>query len=145
MNQCLYSITADKVSKKKADSGKYSRAKEAVSVIISRGYAKLLRVHKPYRVSEPRYSVSSQMVTTTFEFPGYVFVHDQSHRGIYMKSNILFALCLINWISGVAYAQVQSTTGQNSKSMTKLAKGTFEVKAKRSRQRIIIESGKHFL
>lgn len=48
-----------------------------------------------------------------------------------MRSKILFLLCLITCLSGVSYAQVKSATSktqQNTKSMTKLAKGTFEVK-----------------
>lgn len=48
-----------------------------------------------------------------------------------MRSKILFVLCLITCLSAVSYTQVKSATsktGQNTKSMTKLAKGTFEVK-----------------
>ena len=48
-----------------------------------------------------------------------------------MTSKILFLLCSVACLSGVSYAQVKaaaSKTGQNTKSMTKLAKGTFEVK-----------------
>src|SRR5687768_1173218 len=43
-----------------------------------------------------------------------------------MKSKILFVLCFVAFLSGVSYSQGKS--GQHTKSMTKLAKGTFEVK-----------------
>ncbi len=50
-----------------------------------------LQRNVPYAVSEPRYSVSPQMVTTAFELPGY---HIRQHlgvvRGIVVRSRNLF-------------------------------------------------------
>lgn len=46
----------------------------------------------PYRVSEPRYSVSPQMVTTTFELPGYRVVQNLGVvRGIIVRSRSIVA------------------------------------------------------
>lgn len=51
-----------------------------------------VQVHKPYRVSEPRYSVSPQMVTTTFELPGYRVVQNLGVvRGIIVRSRSIVA------------------------------------------------------
>ncbi len=45
----------------------------------------------PYAVSEPRYSVSPQMVTTTFELPGYRIRQTLGVvRGIVVRSRNLF-------------------------------------------------------
>lgn len=46
----------------------------------------------PYQVSEPRYSVSPQMVTTAFELPGYRVVSNLGIvRGIVVRSRNVFA------------------------------------------------------
>jgi uncharacterized protein YbjQ (UPF0145 family) len=46
----------------------------------------------PYRVSEPRYSVSPQMVTTAFDIPGYRVAHNLGVvRGIVVRSRNVFA------------------------------------------------------
>ncbi len=46
----------------------------------------------PYRVSEPRYSVSSQMVTTAFELPGFRVVQNLGVvRGIVVRSRSIIA------------------------------------------------------
>ena len=46
----------------------------------------------PYRVSEPRYSVSPQMVTTAFELPGYHVRHNLGVvRGIVVRSRSIVA------------------------------------------------------
>ena len=46
----------------------------------------------PYRVSEPRYSVSHQMVTTTFELPGFRIVQNLGVvRGIIVRSRSIVA------------------------------------------------------
>jgi uncharacterized protein YbjQ (UPF0145 family) len=51
-----------------------------------------VKVHKPYRVSEPRYSVSAQMVTTTFELSGYRVVQNLGVvRGIIVRSRSIVA------------------------------------------------------
>ena len=46
----------------------------------------------PYRVSEPRYSVSAQMVTTAFELPGYRVRQNLGVvRGIVVRSRSIVA------------------------------------------------------
>lgn len=46
-----------------------------------------LQPNVPYRISEPRYSVSPQMVTTAFELPGYRVVQNLGvARGIVVRS-----------------------------------------------------------
>ena len=51
-----------------------------------------LRQKVPYRVSEPRYSVSPQMVTTAFELPGYRVRHNLGVvRGIVVRSRSIVA------------------------------------------------------
>ncbi|MBO0800893.1 MAG: heavy metal-binding domain-containing protein, partial [Blastocatellia bacterium] len=46
----------------------------------------------PYRVSEPRYSVSPQMVTTAFELPGYRIRQNLGVvRGIVVRSRSIIA------------------------------------------------------
>lgn len=46
-----------------------------------------LQPNVPYRISEPRYSVSPQMVTTAFELPGYRIVQNLGvARGIVVRS-----------------------------------------------------------
>ena len=50
-----------------------------------------LQKHIPYEVSEPRYSVSPHMVTTTFELPGFRVVRTLGVvRGIVVRSRNLF-------------------------------------------------------
>lgn len=49
-------------------------------------------VSVPYRVSEPRYSVSAQMVTTAFELPGYRVAQNLGVvRGIVVRSRSIVA------------------------------------------------------
>ena len=46
----------------------------------------------PYKISEPRYSVSHQMVTTAFELPGFRIVQNLGVvRGIVVRSRNVFA------------------------------------------------------
>src|SRR6186713_719890 len=46
----------------------------------------------PYQVSAPRYSVSHQMVTTTFDLPGFRIVQNLGVvRGIVVRSRNIFA------------------------------------------------------
>ena len=50
-----------------------------------------LQVRAPYAVSEPRFSVSPQMVTTAFELPGYRIRQNLGVvRGIVVRSRNLF-------------------------------------------------------
>ena len=50
-----------------------------------------LQPRAPYEVSEPRYSVSPQMVTTAFELPGYRIRQNLGVvRGIVVRSRNLF-------------------------------------------------------
>jgi uncharacterized protein YbjQ (UPF0145 family) len=50
-----------------------------------------LRSRAPYAVSEPRFSVSAQMVTTAFELPGYRVNQNLGVvRGIVVRSRNLF-------------------------------------------------------
>src|ERR687893_2929307 len=51
-----------------------------------------LQVRAPYAISEPRFSVSPQMVTTAFELPGYRVRQSLGIvRGIVVRSRNLFA------------------------------------------------------
>jgi uncharacterized protein YbjQ (UPF0145 family) len=51
-----------------------------------------MKVRAPYRVSEPRYSVSHQMVTTAFELPGFRIVQNLGVvRGIVVRSRSIIA------------------------------------------------------
>ena len=51
-----------------------------------------LQPQAPYRVSEPRYSVSHQMVTTAFELPGFRIVQNLGVvRGIIVRSRSVVA------------------------------------------------------
>ncbi len=50
------------------------------------------KLSTPYRVSEPRYSVSSQMVTTAFELPGFRVTQNLGVvRGIVVRSRSIVA------------------------------------------------------
>ncbi|HYO63187.1 MAG TPA: YbjQ family protein [Pyrinomonadaceae bacterium] len=50
-----------------------------------------LQKRVPYDISEPRFSVPAQMVTTTFELPGYRVVRNLGVvRGIVVRSRNLF-------------------------------------------------------
>lgn len=50
-----------------------------------------LQKRVPYRISQPSYSVSPQMVTTAFELPGYRVRHNLGVvRGIVVRSRNLF-------------------------------------------------------
>ncbi len=50
-----------------------------------------LQKRTPYEISEPRYSVSPQMVTTAFELPGYRVRQNLGVvRGIIVRSRNLF-------------------------------------------------------
>jgi uncharacterized protein YbjQ (UPF0145 family) len=50
-----------------------------------------LQVRAPYAVSEPRFSVAPQMVTTTFELPGYRVRQNLGVvRGIVVRSRNIF-------------------------------------------------------
>lgn len=51
-----------------------------------------LQAKTPYPISEPRYSVSPQMVTTAFELPGFRVVQNLGVvRGIVVRSRNIFA------------------------------------------------------
>ena len=70
----------------------------------------------PYRVSEPRFSVSSQMVTTAFEMPGYRIAQSLGVvRGIVVRSRSIVA----NIGAGL-----QTLIGGNIKAWTKLCEET---------------------
>lgn len=50
-----------------------------------------MQVKAPYKISEPRYSVSHQMVTTAFELPGFRIVQNLGVvRGIVVRSRNVF-------------------------------------------------------
>ena len=50
-----------------------------------------VQIKAPYQVSEPRYSVSHQMVTTAFELPGFRIVQNLGVvRGIVVRSRNVF-------------------------------------------------------
>lgn len=70
----------------------------------------------PYRVSEPRFSVSSQMVTTAFELPGYRITQNLGVvRGIIVRSRSIVA----NIGAGL-----QTLIGGNITAWTKLCEET---------------------
>src|SRR5437868_6415925 len=70
----------------------------------------------PYRISEPRYSVSHQLVTTAFELPGFRIVQNLGVvRGIVVRSRNIFA----NIGAGL-----QTLVGGNIKAWTKLCEET---------------------
>lgn len=70
----------------------------------------------PYAVSEPRYSVSHQMVTTTFELPNYRIVQNLGVvRGIVVRSRNIIA---------TIGASLQTIVGGNITVWTKLCEDT---------------------
>ncbi len=70
----------------------------------------------PYRVSEPRFSVSAQMVTTAFELPGYKVTQNLGVvRGIIVRSRSIVA----NIGAGL-----QTLVGGNITAWTKLCEET---------------------
>ncbi len=70
----------------------------------------------PYEISQPRYSVSHHMVTTTFEIPGFrVNKHLGIVRGIVVRSRNIFVNI------GAAF---QSLAGGNITAWTKLCEQT---------------------
>ncbi len=70
----------------------------------------------PYRVSEPRFSVSEQMVTTAFELPGYRITQNLGVvRGIIVRSRSIVA----NIGAGL-----QTLIGGNITAWTKLCEET---------------------
>lgn len=70
----------------------------------------------PYRVSEPRFSVSAQMVTTAFELPGYRVTQNLGVvRGIIVRSRSIVA----NIGAGL-----QTLVGGNITAWTKLCEET---------------------
>lgn len=74
----------------------------------------------PYAVSEPRYSVSPQMVTTTFELPGYRVRQNLGVvRGIVVRSRNLFVNigALVNSMVGgniTAWSNLCETTRRDA-------------------------------
>lgn len=70
----------------------------------------------PYRVSEPRFSVSAQMVTTAFDLPGYRVTQNLGVvRGIVVRSRSIVA----NIGAGL-----QTLVGGNIKAWTQLCEET---------------------
>lgn len=70
----------------------------------------------PYNVSPPRYSVSHQMVTTTFELPNYRVMQNLGVvRGIVVRSRNIFA---------TIGASLQTIVGGNITVWTKLCEQT---------------------
>ena len=70
----------------------------------------------PYQVSQPRYSVSHQMVTTAFELPNYRVVQNLGVvRGIVVRSRNIFA---------TIGASLQTVVGGNITVWTKLCEQT---------------------
>src|SRR5215204_1916033 len=75
-----------------------------------------MQQHVPYAVSPPRYSVSHQMVTTTFELPNYRIVQSLGVvRGIVVRSRNIFA---------TIGASLQTIVGGNITVWTKLCEDT---------------------
>ena len=75
-----------------------------------------LQKRVPYEISEPRFSVSPQMVTTAFELPGYRVARNLGVvRGIVVRSRNLF----VN-----IGALVNSMVGGNITAWTKLCEQT---------------------
>jgi len=72
----------------------------------------------PYAVSQPRYSVSHQMVTTAFDLPNYRIVQNLGVvRGIVVRSRNIFA---------TLGATLQTVVGGNITVWTKLCEQTRE-------------------
>lgn len=70
----------------------------------------------PYRVSQPRYSVSEQMVTTAFELPGYRVVQNLGVvRGIVVRSRSI--------VANIG-ASLQTLVGGNISAWTRLCEQT---------------------
>ncbi len=70
----------------------------------------------PYRISEQRFSVSHQMVTTAFELPGYRIVQNLGVvRGIVVRSRNIFANI---------GASLQTIVGGNIRAWTQLCEQT---------------------
>jgi uncharacterized protein YbjQ (UPF0145 family) len=70
----------------------------------------------PYEISEPRYSVSTQMVTTAFDLPGYRIVRNLGVvRGIVVRSRNIFANI---------GASLQTLVGGNITAWTRLCEDT---------------------
>jgi uncharacterized protein YbjQ (UPF0145 family) len=70
----------------------------------------------PYRVSEPRYSVSPQMVTTAFELPGYRIRRNLGVvRGIVVRSRSI--------VANIG-ASLQTLVGGNITAWTRLCEET---------------------
>ena len=70
----------------------------------------------PYRITEPRFSVSHQMVTTAFELPGYRIVQNLGVvRGIVVRSRNIFANI---------GASLQTIVGGNIKAWSQLCEQT---------------------
>ena len=60
--------------------------------IMIPGMNEEIQAKTPYKISQPRYSVSHQMVTTAFEIPGYRIVQNLGVvRGIVVRSRNIFA------------------------------------------------------
>lgn len=72
----------------------------------------------PYRVSEPRYSVTHQMVTTAFDLPGYRVVQNLGVvRGIIVRSRSI--------VANIG-ASLQTLVGGNITAWTRLCEQTRE-------------------
>lgn len=75
-----------------------------------------VQVKTPYRISQPRYSVSHQLVTTAFEIPGFRIVQNLGVvRGIVVRSRSIVA----NIGAGL-----QTLVGGNIKAWTRLCEET---------------------
>ena len=75
-----------------------------------------MQAKTPYRIAEPRYSVSHQMVTTAFELPGYRIVQNLGVvRGIVVRSRNIFANI---------GASLQTIVGGNIRAWTQLCEQT---------------------
>lgn len=65
---------------------------EPVDCIIIAAMKDEIQARAPYRVSDPRYSVSPQMVTTAFDVPGFRVVQNLGVvRGIVVRSRSIVA------------------------------------------------------
>jgi uncharacterized protein YbjQ (UPF0145 family) len=77
-----------------------------------------VKIEKPYRVSAPRYSVSPQMVSTTFELPGFRIVQNLGVvRGIVVRSRSI--------VANIG-ASLQTLIGGNITAWTRLCEQTRE-------------------
>lgn len=75
-----------------------------------------VQIKTPYRVSQPRYSVSEQLVTTAFELPGYRIVQNLGVvRGIVVRSRSI--------VANIG-ASLQTLVGGNISAWTKLCEQT---------------------